>query len=125
LFIFDSKNKLNLLIDTGAEVTVIPKTTLDQKIQIDRRLFAANGTPINTYGEKLINFNIGLCRDLKWLVIIADVTHPIIGADFLEHYGLLVDLKNKQLLDPLKSLSVRGTVRQTDVCSLSTYNQKD
>jgi hypothetical protein len=36
---------------------------------------------------------------------VADVTQPLIGADFLSHYGLLVDCKYKRLLDGVTSLS--------------------
>jgi hypothetical protein len=36
-----------------------------------------------------------LRRDFTWRFIIADVTQPIIGADFLSHYGLFVNLRKK------------------------------
>jgi hypothetical protein len=31
--------------------------------------------------------------------VVADVTHPLIGVDFLSHFGLLVDCRNNRLLD--------------------------
>ncbi|VDL65178.1 unnamed protein product, partial [Hymenolepis diminuta] len=40
---------------------------------------------------------------------IADVSKPIIGADFLCHFGLLPDLHGKKLLDPLTSLHSKCT----------------
>ncbi|ROT83192.1 transposon Ty3-G gap-Pol polyprotein [Penaeus vannamei] len=34
----------------------------------------------------------------QWIFLVADVPQPIIGADFLEHYGLSVDLQGKALI---------------------------
>ena len=42
---------------------------------------------------------LGLAKSFKWSFTIADVSKPILGADFLRHYGLLVDLKCKRLMD--------------------------
>jgi hypothetical protein len=53
-------------------------------------------------------------RDFTWRFIIADVTQPIIGADFLSHYGLVVNLRRKRLLDETTSLS---TPAQPTSCS--------
>jgi hypothetical protein len=36
--------------------------------------------------------------------VVADVTQPLIGADFLSNFGLLVDCKNNRLLDAITSL---------------------
>ncbi|GFY68746.1 uncharacterized protein TNIN_298151 [Trichonephila inaurata madagascariensis] len=44
----------------------------------------------------------------SWGFVIVDVTLPIIGSDFLAHFGLLPDCKHKLLLDRITSLSVRG-----------------
>jgi hypothetical protein len=35
---------------------------------------------------------------------VADVTQPLVGADFTSHFGLLADCKNKRLLDAVTSL---------------------
>lgn len=50
--------------------------------------------------------NLGLRRQFKWRFIVADVTKPILGADFLQYYGLLVDIKNNKLLDSTTRLAV-------------------
>lgn len=62
-------------------------------------LYAANGTPIAVYGQRLLNIDLRLRRDLSWPCTIADVTVPIIGADFLNHFNLLVDLKRNRIID--------------------------
>ena len=48
--------------------------------------------------------NLGL-QKYSWRFIIADVTQPIIGRDFLRSHSLLVDLANEQLIrtDNLKT----------------------
>jgi len=46
----------------------------------------------------LLTLNLGR-RVFKWKFCIVDVLHPILGADFLGHFALLVDLKNKRLID--------------------------
>lgn len=40
--------------------------------------------------------------------MIADVKTAIIGADFLRHYGLLVDMRHRCLSDSLTHLQVNG-----------------
>ena len=63
----------------------------------DNLLVAANGTPIATFGERKISIRIG-GTDFRWPFILAQVTQPIIGADFLRQSGLLVDVRNKKLV---------------------------
>jgi hypothetical protein len=69
-------------------------------------LCVTNGTTIHTYGWLPLSLNLGLSRDFTWRFVVADVTHPIIGVDFLSYFGLLVDCRNNRLLDGVTSLSV-------------------
>ena len=69
-----------------------------------------NGTPISTYGEKSLALDIGLRRLYKWIFVIADVSCPILGIDFLHHFGLLVDVNRRRLIDPTTTLSIRGII---------------
>jgi hypothetical protein len=41
---------------------------------------------------------MGLRRDFMWRFVVVGVTHPLIGVDFLFHFGLLVDCRNNRLL---------------------------
>ena len=36
------------------------------------------------------------------------ITRPIIGADFLKQTGLVIDLRNKRLVDPTTEVHVKG-----------------
>lgn len=71
-----------------------------------RELFGANGSIIHTFGEQLIKLDVGLRRDFRWPFVIADVQQPILGTDFVEHFGLLVDFKHQCLRDTETNLSV-------------------
>ena len=99
LRLFDNNSKQQFLIDTGAEVSVFPARRSDWLTQGDVILRAANNSSINTYGFKTLTLNFGLPRPLTWRFLVADVTQPIIGADFLLQHKLLVDLDQRRLID--------------------------
>jgi RNase H-like domain found in reverse transcriptase/Reverse transcriptase (RNA-dependent DNA polymerase)/Integrase zinc binding domain/Integrase core domain len=85
-------------------------------------LFAANGTIISTYGTINLRLDLGLKRDFVWTFVIADVSKPIIGVDFLSSYGLLVDARNRRLVDSATSISIAGklsTAKQDHVKAIN------
>lgn len=51
LIIFDRHSNLNFLVDTGADISLLPKKVLLKPWHTNLKLFAANGTQINTYGS--------------------------------------------------------------------------
>lgn len=110
LFIFDKNSRLRFLVDTGASISVFPHENRRSQPDSSLVLYAANGTTINTYGTRWLTLDIGLRRNFSFTFVIADVTRPIIGADFLEKFGLLVDVKNRRLIDTLTSLHSKGNV---------------
>lgn len=102
LFITDRTSQTQFLIDTGADLCVN----------------VANGTSINTYGTITLRLNFRLCRDFTWRFVIAEVSKPIIGVDFLSHYNLLVDVRNQCLLYGLTQLTARGHVSKCSIPSI-------
>ncbi|GFT95036.1 retrovirus-related Pol polyprotein from transposon 17.6 [Trichonephila clavipes] len=105
LFLLDRKSGQKFLIDSGSEICVIPPSpTMNKPPQSNFSLFAANNTKIPAYGMVRKELNLGLRRPFIWTFIIADVSSPIIGADFLKHFNLLIDLKKKRLVDVETSL---------------------
>ncbi|GFV24614.1 retrovirus-related Pol polyprotein from transposon opus [Trichonephila clavipes] len=105
LFLLDRKSGQKFLIDSGSEICVIPPSpTMNKSPQSNFSLFAANNTKIPAYGMVRKELNLGLRRPFIWTFIIADVSSPIIGADFLKHFNLLIDLKKKRLMDVETSL---------------------
>ena len=100
LYVADKGHKCRYLIDTGAAVSVLPKSCANGISDADSLpLVAANNSTIHTYGNCKRVVDVGLKREYTWTFIVADVQQPIIGADFLIHYNLLVDLKSRCLRD--------------------------
>lgn len=120
LFIFDKVSGTKFLIDTGADVSVIPHQGRKTVSPTDIKIYAANGTHIDNYGDRLITLDLGLRRPFQWRFCVANVSKPIIGADFIGHFGLLVDLKNRQLIDAKTNLTSRGFRTSTSLGSISS-----
>ena len=107
-YVTDTLQKSRFLVDTGAEISVIPPTDKERLHPVSRHLQAANGSHIKSYGQRLVTLSLGLRRTLQWVFLIADVNMPIIGADFLTHFDLLVDVKRQLLIDRKTSLTTHG-----------------
>jgi len=105
LTLLDKTSGRQFLIDTGADVSVIPAPITGRRMPSNFQLSAANSSKINTFGRKVLTLNLGLRRNFTWSFIIADVVKPILGADFLSHYGLLVDVSKQSLIDPLTTMN--------------------
>ncbi|GFV11186.1 transposon Tf2-6 polyprotein [Trichonephila clavipes] len=111
LFLLDRKSGQKFLIDSGSEICVIPPSpTMNKSPQSNFSLFAANNTKIPAYGMVRKELNLGLRRPFIWTFITADVSSPIIGADFLKHFNLLIDLKKKSNPSLISKSASHGTV---------------
>lgn len=114
--LYDNSSGHRFLIDTGSDVSIIPATRKERiGGTMPFMLHAANGTEIKVYSTKFISTNLRLRRTFTWNFLVADVSHAIVGADFLAHFGLLVDLKNKVLID--QKINV-----QHDDCKYSQFH---
>lgn len=126
LFVKDEKNLINFLVDTGAVVSVIPPQ--DKKRITKTKLRAANGSVISVFGEQLLTLNIGLRRDHQWNFIVADVEHAILGADFLNHHKISVNIAQRTLIDNETKLEICVGQRQTSashrIFSMMPQNEK-
>ena len=99
-YITDKISNHKFLVDTGAEISVIPSNKSDRhRRSLTFTLQAANGTQIHTYGQRSLTLNLNLRRPYRWIFTVADVKQPILGADFLQHHGLLVDIRHKTIID--------------------------
>ena len=111
LYVTDRESRLRFLVDTGAEVSIIPPSKAERKNRQDTiGLLAANGSPIVTYGTRSLTLNLGLRRTFRWIFVVAKVRNPILGADFLKHHGLVVDMGHKRLADTRTNLTVQGVI---------------
>eukprot|EP00794_Sanderia_malayensis_P005073 gene5073-biopygen4132 len=107
-YVTDRYTGTRFLVDTGADVSVLPPSSSDKLRTSPVTLQAVNHTPITTYGEKSCTLDIGLRRQFRWIFIIADLPTPILGADFLAYFGLKVDVGRRQLIDTTTSLTING-----------------
>ncbi|XP_046398115.1 uncharacterized protein LOC124164927 [Ischnura elegans] len=109
LFVIDAATNTEFLVDTGSDLCVYPRTKVKGRKALSAyQLFAANGTVIATYGWIDLSLNFGLKRDFRWRFVVADVDRPIIGVDFLSFFNLLVDVRERRLIDGITSLTTRG-----------------
>ena len=134
-YVTDRISGTRFLIDTGAEVSVFPPSRSYKRNSSPYTLQAVNKSKIATYGEKSMTIDVGLRRAYKWIFIIADVPLPIIGADFLRHFSLIVDMKNRKLIDSQTELQIAGnetseisprpifSIPETDNIYLALLNQ--
>lgn len=131
LYIMEKSSGRNYLIDTGADLSVIPPSSTEKgNAPCKFNLFAANGSQIKTYGSKSVTLDLGLRRHIRWIFVIADVQTPIIGSDLLKKFDLLIDIKNHQIIDKLTSLSTKGSIVVNDtnvsiktISGISIYHQ--
>jgi len=123
LTVIDKRDRIRYLIDTGSDISVLSKTATRDKYNISKyRLYAANNTPITTYGTKLVQVDLRLRRKLDWTFIVPDIKQTIIGADFLAHYGLIVDLRRRSLRDGTTSLKTNGILSQSGIGGITTFD---
>ena len=118
----DHSVRFHLLIDTGAEVSVIPLSQTEWNHKEDGfSLQAVNGNTIPTFDTCSLILDFGLHRTFCWTFVIAGNKNPILGADFFKTFTLLVDMKHKRLCDALAQLNVQGIIAQSLPSSTSIH----
>ncbi|UYV60890.1 hypothetical protein LAZ67_1002684, partial [Cordylochernes scorpioides] len=112
----------NMTQDIAKQVKTCPTCRFARRID-EYNQPSPNGTEIVTYGTKVRNLDIGLRRQFQWPFVIANTNRAIIGADFLNNFGLIIDIKNKRLIDGITNLSIRGVIQSiSDMGNISTLN---
>lgn len=97
------------LVDTGAQVSVIPASCADRRRNEQTcPLQAINNSAIPTYGQRSLTLDFGLRRTFRWIFILADVSQAVLGADFLSFFNLAVDMHAHRLIDLNTRLSING-----------------
>ncbi|CAE1168528.1 unnamed protein product [Acanthosepion pharaonis] len=124
-YVWDRNNGLKFLVDTGAAISVIPPTNRSALKPTPFQLRAANGSTIETYGNKELTLNINLRRDFKWSFTVADVRTSLLGADFLAHYNLAVHVKTRTLSDNMTTIKITGIPSSFNTTRISVATQHD
>ena len=95
---------LKFIVDTGASISIIPASRLNGVTlnPTPVSLTTANGEKIKCHGQANLEIGISsLKRSFSWTFVVADITNPLLGFDFLNEFGLIIDCKNKTIYDPL------------------------
>ena len=94
-YVTDGSSNRRFLVDTGSAFSIMPwQSSLPPS---GPSLTGADGRSIPCWGEKSFNVSIG-GETREWTFLLAAVAFPILGADFLRHHNLLVDVANQKLL---------------------------
>nr|VZI36718.1 unnamed protein product [Spirometra erinaceieuropaei] len=122
-YVCDTATRRRFLVDTGAQISVIPPTSANRRFPSPGLyLQAANCSAIPIFARLSLNLNIGLRRSFTWVFVIADVPHKILCSGFLGEFGLHVDCQHARLLDRTTGLSFRGLAPFTAPTNLSVLD---
>jgi predicted aspartyl protease len=102
-------NKIKFVIDTGSGITIISTKKyreMNIKPSLDRfecEIILADGSPMSVRGQTEVAIGMGQTQ-FNHRVVVADIsTEALLGMDFLEEHGCLLDIKKR-------CLRVKGTV---------------
>lgn len=123
LFIHDSISGYNFLIDSGSEISILPKFNFKRCVRDPTcNLRAANNTVIATYGEHEAKICLGFPGIFQHKFLVADVKQPILGADFFGSHGLLIDIAKGRLVDGKTRVSVAAVSKVSSYQCFSIIN---
>ena len=127
LHIIDTLSRTKYLVDTGACCSLFPASP-SQRTQADPdpvALVSAAGEAIPTHGtaEKIIQL---AGQSYRWSFRLADVSQPLLGADFLIHHKLIVDMAGRALIpasylsnsNPARSAPIHGVQQPTPTVNM-------
>ena len=103
IYLQDSKSSRRFLIDSGASVSVFPDQGSSGR-NSGVKLLTADGSSLTCSGSRIIPLQFRNHK-FEWPFQLATVAIPILGADFLKPYNLLLDVSNQRV----RSLNVAIT----------------
>ena len=119
LVVTDNNTGRPFLVDTGAQVSVVPSSRQDRcSGPSDQHIQAENRTYIATYGTHNVLLYLGNHRYSAHRVI-ADAIRPFLGEDFLRQHYLFVDVRGQRLIESDTYLSASCDVTVTSVSQLA------
>ncbi len=120
-----------MLVDTGSAVTIVRESVWREATSelrrrqplspVARPVVAANGQSLELCGQTVVLLRVGnLCVQHPVLVV-KDITQQfLLGADFLERFGCVIDLRNRSLMAGGRSVPVQLQAQaQRTVCHVS------
>lgn len=111
------------LLDASTFCSLFPAKTEDKPCSLTQpsniKPIAAKGSTIPMYGTRTVLIQAAGCSFI-WDFILADVKTPLLGADFLGHHGLLIDITNYRLLNmtTFRSTPLASHHWYTEICTV-------
>ena len=92
--VIDKNSKLLFLVNTETQVSVFPKSEVTEE-DIDPfddtfELIGDLGEVVKILGWIKINLDFNIEKEFAWKFAVIDIGKPIIGSDFISHYGFLI-----------------------------------
>ncbi|CAE1258975.1 unnamed protein product [Acanthosepion pharaonis] len=126
IFVSDRITGIRFLVDSGAQISLIPATRADKlKGPHKLTLQAVNKSLIQTYGQRCLTLNLGLRRVFTHFFVLADVEKAILGEDFLHKFGLLIDVHRRCLTDPKPNTQSPGAIHNVIPLCPTVANTED
>jgi predicted aspartyl protease len=116
------------LLDSGCEVTLIPKAvaeaTRDIEVQpTNHRIWAANGTEVEVTGETKVALKLDGRRIETFALVSPDVEEVTLGADWLQAHNCLWDFGNGKLY--IDGRAAVPLSRKRSLCCRRVYVQEE
>jgi len=109
-FSIDGQRPILFLIDTGASVSILPPSVCSTATVTPAAtyLVSVDGTPLRVHGECTVSVaSRELRRDFSFTFIVAEVTNPIFGIDFLSYFNIIIDCKSHSIIDAKTGLRAK------------------
>ena len=107
------------LVDTGSSISVLP-SEYRADFSDHVRCQTASGQMIETLGSRVLNFRLNF-KQYTWKFHVADVSHPIIGMDFLSTNCFVIDCKSREITGG-SNVNVTDTLISLHTKNNSTYS---
>ena len=91
----DSISAVNFLVDSGSSFSLLPHHSTE--VPSGPLLRTADGNPLPTWGVCTTTVRFG-SHTFSFDFLLAPVSLPILGTDFLSHHHLLIDPRRRQVL---------------------------
>jgi len=95
IFLKDSKNNFNFLVDSGASISILPHSS--SAPPTGPHLVGANGDIVPVWGRRRQTVTFA-SQDFEFDFFLAAVATPIIGMDFLTKFELSIVPAKRQVL---------------------------
>ncbi|XP_051156407.1 uncharacterized protein LOC127278650 [Leptopilina boulardi] len=108
LVLIDRRSSTYFLVAADSDVSFYPKPRKSRKSKDFRETPGSNELLLNNFGSVIQTFgtikcivDFGLGQEYSWSFNISNFERPIIGRDFLKHFGLVMNFTKMCLVNPV------------------------